>query len=448
MKIRNGCVLPAVVMMLAGTTGLVHAQETKPVPPSPSPSAPPPATAVLAQPSAEAPANPAAAKAVLDKARASYKALKSYQDTAKLKFEMRAKDPEGNDMNQDDSEELTFVFAGARKFVLSHNDFAVYSDGKTQTAHLEMQSQYVQRDAEDAIMDEAANGPVGVLAAVHAPANLMISPAKFEKEFPLLADATHVKAEEVGGKPGKRVSGKGELPGMPTEEKIPMTIWFADDTGLMGEVTIDLKPTYAAMMGPEAKLEKAQATITFSDIQINSDVPAEKYTFKASETDKKVKSFDPQQELVGAPTPDFKGVDLEGKPIAISDFKGKVVLLDFWATWCGPCIQAIPKIQELSAEYADKGVVVIGMNQDTEEVKDQVKEMVKTKNLTFRQFMDTTQSVAEQFKVSGIPCTVLIDGKGIVQWIHTGGSPGLKKEIGEKLDKLVKGESLVKAETK
>src|SRR5688572_11396686 len=137
MKIRNGCVLPAVVMMLAGTTGLVHAQETKPTPPPA-----PPATAVLGvQP--EAPANPAAAKAVLDKARASYRALKSYQDTAKLKFEMRAKDPEGNDMNQDDAEELTFAYAGARKFVLSHNDFAVYSDGKTQTAHLKMEGQYV-----------------------------------------------------------------------------------------------------------------------------------------------------------------------------------------------------------------------------------------------------------------------------------------------------------------
>jgi thiol-disulfide isomerase/thioredoxin len=225
-----------------------------------------------------------------------------------------------------------------------------------------------------------------------------------------------------------------------------MTMWFADDSGMLEEVTIDLKPMYADMMPPGSTVDKATATIAFTDIQLNSEVPADKYTFKPSDTDKKVKSFDPQQELVGEAVPDFKGVDLEGKAIGISDFKGKVVVLDFWATWCGPCMQAIPKIQEINAEYASKGVVVIGMNQDTEDVKDKVKETVEAKKLTFRQFMDSTQSVAEQFKVTGIPCTVVVDGKGIIQWIHTGFSPNMKKELSEKLEKLLKGESLVQAE--
>jgi thiol-disulfide isomerase/thioredoxin len=439
MKIRNCCasLVPAVVVvMLAGAPGAVLAQETK-----------------VAAPATPAPVSPEAA-AVLNKARAAYAKLKTYQDTTKLKFEMRAKDAEGNDQNQDDSEEMAFVFAGAKKFAMTHKDFAVYSDASTQTAHLKMLSQYIQKPAQDGLIEEAKIGPIGILGSLHVPANLLLAPVKFEKDFPLLSEITGVAAEEREGKAGKRVSGKGELPEMPFGETIPMTVWFADDTGLVGEVTMDLKPAYTEMTAGQMTISKATGTITFSDFKLDEEVPADAFTFKAGEGDKKVDSFgmgdgpDPQQELVGKASPDFKGSDLEGKPLNLSDLKGKVVLLDFWATWCGPCMQMIPKIQELSAEYADKGVVVVGMNQDSPDDLQQVKNTVEKRKLTFRQFMDKEGAVAEQFKVSGIPCTVLIDGQGVVQWIHTGGSPSLKKEISEKLDKLLKGESLVKKEEK
>ncbi len=442
MKIRNGCVLPAMaMMMLAGMAGVADAQnQGKPPAPTPPPAA---ASAAAAAQPAAVPANPAEAKVVLDKARAAYKAANTYQDRVKLKFQLKAKDADGNEQNQEETEELTFVFAGPKKFALTHSTFRVHSDGTTQTAYLKPQSEYVQAPAEEALMDEVTAGPLGALAMVHVPASLKMSPAKFEKDFPLLSEVIGVKAEEREGKSGKRVWGKGELPGMVTEEKLAITMWFADDSGLLGEVVIDVK----AMMDPQLVIEQATATVSFADIEVNAEIPADKLVFKPADGDKKVKSFDPQRAMLGEASPDFKGVDLEGKPLNLSDFKGKVVLLDFWATWCGPCMQVIPKIQEIAAEYADKGVVVIGMNQDDEESKEKVKGMVAAKKLTFHQFMDTTQAVAEQFKVDGIPCTVLIDGKGVVQWIHTGGSPGLKKEIVEKLDTLLKGESLVKNAT-
>lgn len=434
MRIWNGraALVPLVACgVLAGSGGIVLAQDAK---------AGAPAAAAV----------PPEAKAVFDKARAAYKDLKTYQDKVTLKFEMRAKTVGGEDQNQDDQEEMTFAFGGAKRFTMDHKDFGVYSDGTTQTAHLKFLNQYIQKPSGDGLMDEAKVGPIGILGSLHVPAALLVQPAKYTKDFPLLATVESVKAEERDGHAGKRVQGKGELPEMPFGAPIPISIWFADDTGLVGEVTMDLKPAYSDMMSDQLKVEKAMGTITFTGLKSNEEIPAEKFVFTPGEGDKKVDSFgadegpDPQLELVGTACPDFKGKDFAGKDVALSDFKGKVLVMDFWATWCGPCMQMIPKIQELSADYAGKDVVVLGMNQDDPGSLDKVKSTIESRKLTFRQFMDNDGSVAEKFKVSGIPCTVIVDGAGTIQYIHTGASPSLKTELSERIDKLLKGESLVK----
>jgi peroxiredoxin len=277
-------------------------------------------------------------------------------------------------------------------------------------------------------------------------------PSEAEKEFPLFKSVTDVKSEQRAGKDGKRLVGTGAMPQMPFDEPLPMTMWIDAESGLIGEVTIDLKKAYGDMMQGQMTIDKALGTISFLDAQADAELPADAFVFKPGADDRKVDAFemdggpDLQQKLVGQPVPDFKGTDLEGKSIGIADYKGKVVVLDFWATWCPPCMEMIPQIQELSAEYADKGAVVIGMNMDQPNALERVKKTVETKKLTFRQFMDPQGEVADQFKVTGIPCTVLVDGKGVIQWIHTGGGPGVKKDISEKIDKLLKGESLVTAE--
>ena len=77
-------------------------------------------------------------------------------------------------------------------------------------------------------------------------------------------------------------------------------------------------------------------------------------------------------DLVGKPAPPIAGTDVDGKPVSLAELKGKVVLIDFWATWCPPCIAAIPNLKALSQKYQDRGLVIIGVNVDAmhEDIKE------------------------------------------------------------------------------
>ena len=108
---------------------------------------------------------------------------------------------------------------------------------------------------------------------------------------------------------------------------------------------------------------------------------------------------------------------MENKPLNLSDLKGKVVLLDFWATWCVPCRVELPNLELLHRDFKDKGLLVLGV--DTEEPKDQTAFMEKF-GYTFRFLVDPNEKVKNLYAVGGIPATVLIDKDGNIQMFDTG----------------------------
>jgi len=124
-------------------------------------------------------------------------------------------------------------------------------------------------------------------------------------------------------------------------------------------------------------------------------------------------------ESVGTQAPDFTLYDLENKPIKLSELKGKVVLLDFWATWCAPCRAAMPDLELLHRDFKDKGLVVLGV--DSEEAKDQTAFFDKF-GYTFHSLVDPEEQVKNLFAVGGIPTTVLIDRKGTIRVFEMGTS--------------------------
>jgi thiol-disulfide isomerase/thioredoxin len=108
--------------------------------------------------------------------------------------------------------------------------------------------------------------------------------------------------------------------------------------------------------------------------------------------------------------PDFNLLDSNGSPVGLSGYRGKMVLLNFWATWCGPCREEMPSMEQLSRSFGGQGLVVLAINQ--RENAALVNKFMRTYGLNFTTPVDTTGRVAGYYRVYGIPVSYLIDANG------------------------------------
>lgn len=117
-----------------------------------------------------------------------------------------------------------------------------------------------------------------------------------------------------------------------------------------------------------------------------------------------------QDSFVAGPAPEFKAKGVDGSSISISKLKGKVVMIDFWATWCPPCRAALPFTNRLAKTFGKKGLQVIALAEDTPEA---VKPFLKKNGYTMPTFFDdSNNSIGRAYEVTGIPKTVIIDKTG------------------------------------
>lgn len=119
--------------------------------------------------------------------------------------------------------------------------------------------------------------------------------------------------------------------------------------------------------------------------------------------------------VVGAKFPDFDEKDVDGKPLAIANHRGKVVLIDFWATWCPPCRAEIPNVVATYKKYHGQGFDVIGVSLDEDRQK--LLSYIKDNNMTWPQFFDGqgwSNQLAVKYGIEAIPATYLLDGNGVI----------------------------------
>ncbi|MFM7749339.1 MAG: TlpA family protein disulfide reductase, partial [Opitutaceae bacterium] len=139
----------------------------------------------------------------------------------------------------------------------------------------------------------------------------------------------------------------------------------------------------------------------------------------------------PQPTLAaGATAPDFTTVDVAGKEVRLSDFKGKILVLDFWATWCGPCIASFPHTQEVAAKYKDQGVVVLAAG--TSDTKEKFLQWIPANQGKYPDIRFTydpkergdDRASAKLYRVRGIPTQFIIGRDGVIAAVVVGNSPG------------------------
>ncbi|HLJ49837.1 MAG TPA: redoxin domain-containing protein [Bryobacteraceae bacterium] len=135
--------------------------------------------------------------------------------------------------------------------------------------------------------------------------------------------------------------------------------------------------------------------------------------------------------------PDFTLKDASGASVKLSDYKGKVVILDFWATWCGPCKIEIPWFMEFEQEYKDRGFAVVGVSMD-EDGWSAVKPYIEARKINYRILLGNDHVGDLYGGVESLPTTFLIDRTGKIAAVHVGlemGKDGFKNEI----DRLLQG---------
>jgi len=143
--------------------------------------------------------------------------------------------------------------------------------------------------------------------------------------------------------------------------------------------------------------------------------------------------------LLGNPAPDFSVTTVAGPrgTASLKKLRGKVVLLDFWGTFCVPCKSSFPKLQALNAKYEGAGLQVVGVSEDEAEDKSKVPAFASSYGAKFAIGWDEDRSIAQRYQPETMPSSFLIDKKGVVRFVHVGFRAGDEVEIEKEIQQLL-----------
>ncbi len=194
------------------------------------------------------------------------------------------------------------------------------------------------------------------------------------------------------------------------DSKIERTYWIAERAGLVVR-----EHSVASMPDPASPGDTVTVVqdVVFQNAQADQAIDEQVFRFVPPPGAQQVESLQPGAAASDAPVsseaPDFTLTTLTGEDVRLSALRGQVVLLDFWATWCGPCRYDMPFVEALYAKYADRGLHVFGVNTEAAE---RAKSYLEANGLTFPTLVDPGMGVARLFQVRALPTFVVIDRQG------------------------------------
>jgi thiol-disulfide isomerase/thioredoxin len=321
---------------------------------------------------------------------------------------------------------FTASFESPNKFRHEMKDDAiVVSTGEKLFSVLVSRNQYISLDAPEGRTSTLAGG-VGDLLHEQNP-SLVLALSKDASEE-LIESTTAV--ERVDATTLKLV-----------QDDRDVLITIDPQTSLIRQMSVDLKKLFEQQGVPQVK--KANITIAYDKTIANGAIDAAKFAFAPPPGATLIKTEmaflgdqggpgdpnqNPAEKLVGQPAPKFSLEDLEGKSIAaVEANRGKVIVLDFWASWCPPCREGLPHLDQLDKDQREQGVIVYAVNE--RESAEKAKGFTTAQNLSVAVLLDANGEVGAQYLVTGIPQTVVIGKDGKIANVFVGFGPGSAEKL-------------------
>ena len=140
--------------------------------------------------------------------------------------------------------------------------------------------------------------------------------------------------------------------------------------------------------------------------------------------------------MEGQKAPDFALKSSTGENLRLSEYRGDVVMINFWATWCGPCRQEMPLLDELYSRYNRVGFNLLGVNIDDDSRR--AMQMVEELGVNFPVLFDARKEVSKLYEVEAMPVTVIVDRQGTVRFVHHGYKPGYEEKYLDQIRSLLR----------
>jgi thiol-disulfide isomerase/thioredoxin/outer membrane lipoprotein-sorting protein len=282
----------------------------------------------------------------------------------------------------------------------------IVSDGESTWTYSSMNNEYTRKSA--ALGPQGVMDAMGMGAMMPSLADVHLTPKTTGEESVVIDGQKHdcwVVHTDIGAM---------VLPAAAKGAKISdgtMTSWIDKKLGITVQSDISMKVAIPGGISTQTHVKTVM-----KDIEIDAPIADSIFTFTPPQGAKEVEKLSlfgamgATPDLAGKAAPDFTVQTVDGKPYSLSALKGKPVLLDFWATWCGPCRKAMPSVEQISQDYKDQGLVVLGVNAG--EDRDTVREFLKKTPMAYPAVLGGESGILKNYQVTAYPTFVLIGSDG------------------------------------
>lgn len=358
------------------------------------------------------------ARKVMDEVDAAYAKVKSLELAGTFSADIDA----GGEQRKE-SKKFNAAYAAPNKFRHAmEDDILVGSNGDKAYAYLKDRNVYTQTEApKDKAQLQAMPEPIPQVIQMQNPALMFAVVKSAAAELgTMFTDITKIDDTKLSGDAGALPTLRATLP-----NKMVVTLAFDPQTHLLRQARTDLKQMLEAR--GTADVKNAVLLVDYTTVKADADtgLKDDAFAWAPPQNAKDIAEVAAAQgsdgeasELEGKAAPAFELKDMADKKVALGDLKGKVVVLDMWATWCPPCRASLPHLDKLTESVKGKDVAIYAVNM--KEDKDDVQKFIDTTKLKTPVLLDSEGSVGQAYKANAIPQTVVIGKDGKVRKVFVG----------------------------